>query len=122
MSPTEMATTFLRLAAAGDVDEAYGKFVGPKFRHHNPYFHGDAGSLKAGMRENALAKPAKTFEIKRTVAEGALVAVHSRIRMDPGSRPMAVVHIFRFEGGKIVELWDVAQAEPETVVNDHGMF
>jgi predicted SnoaL-like aldol condensation-catalyzing enzyme len=34
----------------------------------------------------------------------------------------AVVHIFRFEGGLIVELWDVGQDVPEQSVSENGMF
>jgi predicted SnoaL-like aldol condensation-catalyzing enzyme len=33
-----------------------------------------------------------------------------------------VVHLLRFEHGKIVEFWDVAQAVPEEVENELGMF
>jgi hypothetical protein len=47
------AITFLNLATSGRVDEAYDQFVGPGFRHHNPFFEGSAESLKAGMKENA---------------------------------------------------------------------
>jgi predicted SnoaL-like aldol condensation-catalyzing enzyme len=35
---------------------------------------------------------------------------------------IAVVHLFRFEAGKIAELWDVGQAQPEQMVNQIGMF
>ena len=45
----EMAIEFLRLAAAGEVDQAYGKYVAANFRHHNPWFRGDAAALSAGM-------------------------------------------------------------------------
>jgi predicted SnoaL-like aldol condensation-catalyzing enzyme len=38
---------------------------------------------------------------------------------DPGT---AVVHIFRFEGDRIVEMWDVAMAQPQQVLNENGMF
>ena len=114
--------SFLRLAASGNVQEAYSRVVGTGVRHHNPYFPGDAESLKAAMRENAEKNPGKIFEIQRAIQEGDLVAVHSRVRQhadDPGG---AVVHIFRFEGSKIMELWDVGQAQPEQSVNEHGMF
>ncbi|QDZ26763.1 nuclear transport factor 2 family protein [Noviherbaspirillum sp. UKPF54] len=121
-SPKESAVEFLRLAAAGQVDEAFSRFVGQTFRHHNPHFAGDAQSLKAGMRENAARFPHKIFEVQRTIAEGPLVAVHSRVRMQPDSSSIAVVHVFRFEGQKIVELWDIGQPEPATIVNQHGMF
>jgi predicted SnoaL-like aldol condensation-catalyzing enzyme len=118
----EAAISFLQLAAAGNIDEAYDKFVAPDFRHHNPYFAGDAASLKAGMRDNALKNPGKILEVQRAIEEGAMVAVHSRIQMASGALTLAVVHIFRFEEGKIAELWDVGQAQPEQMVNQLGMF
>ena len=40
----EAAVSFLKLAASGKVDEAYGSYIGANFRHHNPYFRGDAES------------------------------------------------------------------------------
>jgi predicted SnoaL-like aldol condensation-catalyzing enzyme len=32
------------------------------------------------------------------------------------------MHLFRFEGSRIAELWDVGQSVPEESVNDYGMF
>ena len=34
----ESAISFLKLAASGNVSEAYGNYLSPNFRHHNPYF------------------------------------------------------------------------------------
>lgn len=31
-------------------------------------------------------------------------------------------HIFRFQGDRIVELWDVWQEIPKDSANEHGMF
>jgi predicted SnoaL-like aldol condensation-catalyzing enzyme len=118
----ESAVSFLRLAAAGHVEEAYEKFVAIGFRHHNPYFAGDAESLKAGMRENAIKNPGKIFEVQRTLQDDLFVTVHSRVRMNESHAGVAVVHIFRFDGGKVVELWDIGQPVPEKVLNEHGMF
>jgi len=118
----EAAMAFLRLAAAGSVREAYGRHVAPGFRHHNPWFKGDAQSLMAGMEENAVKNPGKVLEIERVLQDGSLVAVHSRARMKPGDPLFALVHIFRFEGDRIVELWDIAQQGPENSPNEHGMF
>ena len=49
----EAAASFLKLAASGNLDEAYGNYIGANFRHHNPYFPGDAESLKAWLARNS---------------------------------------------------------------------
>lgn len=115
------AIEFLELAAAGKVDEAY-QLVAPHFCHHNPYFQADAESLKSAMRENARLHPDKTFEVQRALVDGGWVAVHSKVNMPSTAMTIAVVHLFRFEAGKIAELWDVGQAQPEQMVNQIGMF
>ena len=121
-SNKDAAVTFLRLAASGKVREAYSKFVGPGFRHHNPFFEGSAESLSAGMEENARQNPDKVFEVKRAIAEGEFLVVHSHVQQKPNELGAAVVHIFRFEMGHIVELWDLGQPVPENSPNQYGMF
>lgn len=118
----ETAIAFLTLAAAGNTAEAFGKYVATDFRHHNPYFKSDAASLGDAMRENALQHPSRSFEVQRALQDGDLVAVHSRVSF--GAKPMviAVVHIFRFSGGKIAELWDIGQPVPDESPNAAGMF
>jgi predicted SnoaL-like aldol condensation-catalyzing enzyme len=100
-SNKEAAVSFLRLAAGGKVREAYSKFVGAGFRHHNPFFEGSAEALMAGMEENARQNPSKVLEVKRAIAEGEFVAVHSHVRQKPDDLGATVVHIFRFEQGRI---------------------
>ena len=121
-SNKDSAVTFLKLAASGKVREAYSKFVGLGFRHHNPFFEGSAESLSAGMEENARQNPDKVFEVKRAIAEGEFVVVHSHVQQKPNDPGAAVVHIFRFEMGHIVELWDLGQPVPENSPNQYGMF
>lgn len=121
-SNKEAATHFLKLAANGQVREAYEKFVGPGFRHHNPFYEGSAESLRAGMEENARQNPEKSLEVRQAIAEGAFVVVHSHVRQKPVDPGAVVVHIFRFENGRIVELWDVGQPIPEESPNQYGMF
>ncbi len=118
----ETAISFLNLASSGQVREAFSRFVGQGFRHHNPFFEGSAESLQAGMEENARLNPDKVLEVKRAIAEGDLVVTHSHIRLKPEERGAAVVHIFRFENGRIVELWDLGQPIPESSPNPYGMF
>ena len=118
----EAAISFLKMASSGDVREAYSKFVGPGFKHHNPYFEGSAETLMTAMEENARDNPNKILDVKRAIAEGDLVAVHSHVRLKPEDRGGAVVHLFRFQDSRIVELWDLGQEVPEESPNQYGMF
>jgi predicted SnoaL-like aldol condensation-catalyzing enzyme len=74
------------------------------------------------MEENAVANPGKVLEVQRALQDGNLVAVHSRVVQRPGDPGAALVHIFRFEGGLVAELWDIGQPVPEDSPNEHGMF
>lgn len=118
----DTAASFLKLAATGKVKEAYSKYVGEGFRHHNPFFEGTAEALRAGMEENARQNPNKVLEVKRAIAEGDFVITHSHVRQKPDDRGSVVAHIFRIENGRIVELWDLGQPVPESSPNQYGMF
>jgi predicted SnoaL-like aldol condensation-catalyzing enzyme len=117
----DTAITFLTLAASGRLDEAYSH-VSAGFRHHNPYFKGDADSLKAGMTQAHAKFPNTTLVVQHVLEDGELVAVHSRVRHSANTPEIAVVHIFRFEGETIAELWDVATEAPQDSPNENGMF
>lgn len=118
----EAAVAFLRLSSSGKVREAFETYTAATFRHHNPFFRGDATSLAAGMADNAEQFPNKLLDVQRTIEEGDLVAVHSRVRLAPDKPAIAVVHIFRFEGDRVVELWDIGQPAPDDSPNEYGMF
>lgn len=118
----DAAIEFLTLVASGRVSEAYERHVGAGFRHHNPYFRGDAASLKEAMQTNAAKNPNKVLEVQRALQDGDEVAVFSRVRQHPDDRGGAVVHIFRFEENHIAELWDIGQAVPDNSINENGMF
>ena len=117
----QIAISFLKLAASGKLDEAY-RHVSPSFRHHNPYFAGDAESLKAGMAEAHEKFPRTVLEDQHTFEEGDLVAVHSRVRHSADTPEIAVVHILRFEDERIAEMWDVGMEAPKDSPNENGMF
>ena len=118
----EVAVSFLKLAASGNLDEAYGNYISPNFCHHNPYFPGDAESLKAGMAQAHEKFPDTTLEVQHVLEEGDLVAVHSRVQHAPDTPDIAVVHIFRFEGERVEELWDIGIEAPKDSPNQNGLF
>ena len=117
----QAALSFLRLAASGRVGDA-ARLLHPSGRHHNPGFAPGWDALLAGMEAAAAQNPGTTVEVKHVVADGDLVAVHSRVVHKPGEPGIAVVHLFRFEGGRIAEMWDVAQALPAASPNRDGAF
>ena len=121
-SHKEAAASFLRLAASGDVRRAFDTYTAPNFRHHNPYFRGDAESLASAMEENSKQNPDKELHIEHVVEEGDLVVVHARVRQNENEPEAAVVHIYRFEGDRVAELWDIALAMPEDSPNQYGLF
>ncbi len=79
-------------------------------------------ALKDWLDDRAADSPDAVQTIYRSFADGDHVIVHvhvSRWKGDPG---FAVVDIFRMEGGKIAEHWDVLQEVPENPINPNGMF
>ena len=118
----EIAIDFLTRAARGEARDAMSRYVATDFVHHNPWFAPDAESLATAMDANARENPQKELHVQRTVAEGPLVVVHASVRHSPDEQPAAVVHIMRFEDGRIRELWDIGQEAPADSPNTTGMF
>ncbi|MEO7978005.1 MAG: nuclear transport factor 2 family protein [Flavobacterium sp.] len=122
MDPKEIAQDFLNLAAKGRSQEAFRLYMSPDFKHHNVYFKSDADTLIQAMEESAKLNPSKTFKIHHILKDENMVAVHSHVKQNDNDLGTAVVHFFRFESEKIVELWDLGQAVPSKMINENGMF
>ena len=123
MDQKESAVTFLTMAGSGDARAAYDKFTAANFIHHNQYFKGDRESLMKAMEEAHKKSPNKSIEVKHVYQDGNTVITHSQVsRRDPKAAPIAVVHIFRFENNRVVELWDVGQEMRTDSPNENGAF
>lgn len=123
MSKKEIAISFLKMAGAGKVREAYDKFIAPKFIHHNQYFNGDRQSLMIAMEESHQESPNKLVEVKQIFEDGDTVITHSLIkRNDANEQDIAAVHVFKFENDKVVELWDLGQLLLKDSPNENGAF
>ncbi|WP_316633389.1 nuclear transport factor 2 family protein [uncultured Flavobacterium sp.] len=122
MTRKYIAKEFLKLAAKGHSHEAFRLYVGTNFKHHNAYFKGDAQTLMLAMDESSRKNPYKTLEIHHALRDRDMVAVHSHVKQNSTDIGAAVVHIFRFESDKIVELWDLGQSIPAEIINENGMF
>ncbi len=118
----DIATTFLRMCARGEVRTAYERYVSADFVHHNPWFPGDRESLLLAMEQAAVAEPNKSFEVKQVIDGGDRIATLSHLTRADGGVEYAVVHVCRIVDGRIVELWDLGQEIPEDSPNALGMF
>jgi len=123
MTHKEIASSFLKMAGMGQVQAAYDQFVAPAFIHHNQYCKGDRQSLLNAMQDAATTSPNKSIEIKHVCEDGNTVITHSLVtRQDAEAPAIAVVHIFRFENDRIVELWDLGQPIAKDSPNENGLF
>ncbi|WP_224008590.1 nuclear transport factor 2 family protein [Aureimonas sp. SA4125] len=103
--------------------EAADTYIGDVYIQHNPQVPNGPepfyGFFEGYFKEN----PTASNEIKRVIAEGDLVVLHSHSRISPDVPGNAIVDIFRVHNGKIVEHWDVMQAVPaEPAPNGNTMF
>lgn len=105
-----------------DPEGAVGKYVGGYYRQHNPHAADGPEAFIAFVKWYTTEHPELRVDFKRVIAEGDLVVVHCHITTSPEARGDAVMDIFRFEDGKIVEHWDVVQPVPEESMNDNTMF
>lgn len=122
MTRKDIAQNFLKLAAKGDSHSAFQLYASENFKHHNAHFKGDAETLILAIEESAKKNPNKTFEIHHALQDQNLVAVHSHVKQNEDDPGAAVVHIFKFEKDKIIEMWDVGQPIPNETINEFGMF
>ncbi|HWU78213.1 MAG TPA: nuclear transport factor 2 family protein [Rhodanobacter sp.] len=118
----EIAAEFLSMSASGKVREAYERYVAASFTHHNAYFPADRESLLVAMEQSAKSDPNKSFTVKQVIDSGDRVAVFSHLRRVQANKEYAVVHILRFDGSMIVEMWDISQEIPGDSPNALGTF
>ena len=92
--------------------EAAERCIGEVYIQHNPMApDGPELFVEFIGRFQAMA-PDMTFDIKRVIADGDLVALHHHLKMTPEDVGRAVVDIFRVEGGRVVEHRECCRTSP----------
>lgn len=120
MENKDKSISFLKLAGMGHTEKAFKEFIAPNFTHHNQYFKGTRDSLIEAMDKDHKSNPNISIQVKHSYSDKNTVITHSLvIKKD---MQIAVIHIFRFEEGKIVELWDLGQPILEDSPNENGIF
>jgi predicted SnoaL-like aldol condensation-catalyzing enzyme len=100
--------------------EAVDKYIGDNYIQHNPGVADGKEALKAALKVWFKDAPKEKIDIQHIGADGNFVYIHTRSRQ--GNKTISVMDIFRIDGSKIVEHWDVLQEVPAKAANDHPMF
>ncbi|MFC8198126.1 nuclear transport factor 2 family protein [Streptomyces sp. NPDC060006] len=100
------------------------RYIREDYIQHNPAAPNGREAIKNFIRDWTTRFPDHQYNVKRVLAQGNLVLVHSNPVYEPGTRGTAVVDIFRFDprSGMIAEHWDTVQDVPATSVNGNDMF
>lgn len=122
-TPKQVVTRFMtEFYIAKNVRHAFETWVDPGYIQHNPMAPTGRAAAIAFLEPFFAANPAISYSIKRIIADGNLVAVHSHGKFAAADRGIAVMDILRVERCKVVEHWDVVQPVPETSANTNTMF
>jgi len=123
LTPKEVVTQFMtKFYLEKKVREAFETWVEPGYIQHNPLAKTGRDAAIAFLEPFFQSHPDASYSIKRIIADGNLVAVHSHAKFSADDRGLAVVDILRVDHCKIAEHWDVAQPVPEKSANSNGMF
>lgn len=102
------------------VREAFERYVHPDYMQHNPAVT-DGREAAIAHLESLLARPTVTMDVRRIMVDGDYGLVHLIGRQGPEDPGHALMNIFRFAEGLIVEHWDVSQPVPATTASGRGM-
>ena len=113
--PKQVVAEVCRLFEEHRCMEAVDRHFSPDYIEHNPQIPG--GNLEGFkdllVREGLDVPTGRPLEITvlQMIAEGPDVVVYMKA-VEPGKPPLMIMEIYRVIDGKVVEHWDVMQAEP----------
>lgn len=109
------------LYAKMDVRAAFTKFVAPAYIQHNP---GMVDGRDAAIRalEPLFRNPDTRISVKQVLVDGDRTVVEIVGQKSPQDAGSVVMNIFRWEGDKIVEHWDVTQAITGSTPSGHPPY
>ncbi len=127
LTPKEVVSQFMdEFYMQKKVRSSFERWVDPGYIQHNPYAATGREAAISFLEKFVQENPGQRTKIHRIIADGNLVAVHSHGWNESGDaaakRGFAVVDIFRVEGCRVMEHWDVLSPVPEAAANTNTMF
>jgi len=124
-SPRDIVLAFYDAGMNEKDAEKTAEFLGERYIQHNPSIADGPDAALRFVRFRRDKFPRARSEVKMVIAEGDLVALHVHSVLVPGTPGRRITDIFRVEGDKVVEHWDVIQDICEPLfppLNDNGLF
>ena len=87
---------------------------------HNPGVADGREALKKALEIWFKDAPKEKIDIQHIGADCDFVYIH--LKSKQGNKTLSVIDIFKIEGNKVVEHWDVIQEVPAKSANPHPMF
>ena len=97
-------------------------FIQDQYIQHSPYLADGREAFTDYFSDFFAEYPQARMHIKRIVAEGDYVVVHSHFVREPSDRGTAIVDLFRLENSRLAEHWDVIEEIPAQAKNRNLMF
>jgi predicted SnoaL-like aldol condensation-catalyzing enzyme len=112
-----------------DPEKALLLYGGDYYTQHNPGVPDGKEAFVEYVKKRSAKNPGRRMLLKRVIAEGDLVVLHSHNIFAPDDEGyagaphgVASINIFRLENGKVVEHWDVREPVPAESVHQNTMF
>jgi predicted SnoaL-like aldol condensation-catalyzing enzyme len=102
--------------------EAASRHLGEVYVQHRADAEDGLEGLRRFVERMRDRYPQSQCTVKRVVAEGDLVVLHVHVVREPGALGSKHVDIFRVDGDKVVEHWDIDQPIELDAVNTNGPF
>jgi predicted SnoaL-like aldol condensation-catalyzing enzyme len=125
----EVVLGFYKTAFVDKDPEKALLYVGDYYTQHNPRVLDGKEAFVEYAKVRVAVNPDRKIYIKRVIAEGDIVMLHTQHIFGPGDTVypnspygVATVDIFRLENGKVVEHWDVHENVPAEAVHNNTMF
>lgn len=104
------------------IDTLRNECFAETYIQHSPHVKDGRDAVLRLFANRYKNHPEISASIKRTASAGDLVWIHLHVKRTPEDLGRSVINIFRMEGGKFAEHWNVSQAVPEKSKNNNTMF
>lgn len=98
------------------------RYISPDYVQHSSLAPPGREALKEFLDVVRRQSPEAETHVKRSFVDGDHVICHTHVIRHVGDPGLAVVDIFRVEGGMVAEHWDVLMEVPLNPVNTLPMF